>query len=105
MQRLRKNDEVIVISGKDRGKRGHVRKILEDGRVVVDGVNVAKRHTKPNPMQGVPGGIVEKEMPIQPSNLAIYNPQNGKADRVGFRTLEDGRKVRYFKSNSEVIDV
>ncbi len=104
MQRLRKNDEVIVIAGKDRGKRGHVRRILEDGRVVVDGVNVAKRHTKPNPMQGVPGGIVEKEMPIQVSNVAVYNPQSERADRVGFRTLEDGRKVRYFKSNGEVID-
>ena len=105
MQRLRKNDEVIVIAGKDRGKRGHVLRVLDNGRLVIEGVNVAKRHTKPNPMQGSPGGIIEKELPIQASNVAIYNPQSGRADRVGFKTLEDGRKVRFFKSNSEVIDV
>lgn len=105
MQRLRKNDEVIVIAGKDRGKRGHVLRVMDDGRVVVEGMNVAKRHTKPNPMRNVPGGIIEKELPIQASNVAIYNPQKDQADRIGFKTLEDGRKVRYFKSSSEVIDV
>ena len=104
MQRLKKNDEIVVIAGKDKGKRGSVRRVYDNGKVVVDGVNLVKRHTRPNPNQGIAGGIVEKEMPINVSNVAIVNPESSKADRVGFKLLEDGRKVRYFKSNGEVID-
>ena len=105
MNKIRKGDDVIVIAGKDKGKRGTVLRIRPDGRVVVADVNMAKRHTKPNPNRGVPGGIIEKEMPIDASNVMLYNPQTSKGDRVGFRTLEDGRKVRYFKSTNEVVDV
>jgi len=105
MRRIRKGDEVVVIAGKDKGKRGNVMSIMQDGRVVVSDVNMAKRHTRPNPNRGVPGGIIEKEMPIDASNVMIYNPQTSKGDRVGFRTLEDGRKVRFFKSTSEVVDI
>jgi large subunit ribosomal protein L24 len=94
-----------VIAGKDKGKRGNVMSVMQDGRVVVSDVNMAKRHTRPNPNRGVPGGIIEKEMPIDASNVMIYNPQTSKGDRVGFRTLEDGRKVRFFKSTSEVVDI
>jgi len=105
MRRIRKGDEVVVIAGKDKGKRGNVMSVMQDGRVVVSDVNMAKRHTKPNPNRGVPGGIVEKEMPVDASNVMLYNPQTSKGDRVGFRTLEDGRKVRFFKSTSEVVDI
>ena len=105
MNRIRKGDEVIVIAGKDKGRRGNVLRVQADGHVIVSDVNMAKRHTKPNPNRGVPGGIVEKEMPIDQSNIMLFNPQTEKADRVGFRTLEDGRKVRYFKSTDEVVDV
>ncbi len=105
MRKFRKNDDVIVIAGKDKGKRGMILRVLPDDRVVVENVNVVKRHTKPNPAKGTPGGIIEKEMPIHVSNVAHFNPVTKKADRVGFRTLEDGRKVRYFKSNGEVLDV
>ncbi len=105
MRRIRKGDEVVVIAGKDKGKRGNVMSIMQDGRVVVSDVNMAKRHTKPNPNRGVPGGIIEKEMPVDASNVMLYNPQTSKGDRVGFRTLEDGRKVRFFKSTSEVVDI
>jgi large subunit ribosomal protein L24 len=105
MRRIRKGDEVVVIAGKDKGKRGNVMSVMQDGRVVVSDVNMAKRHTRPNPNRGVPGGIIEKEMPIDASNVMIYNPQTSKGDRVGFRTLEDGRKVRFFKSTSEVVDI
>ena len=104
MHRIRKGDQVVVQTGKDKGKRGTVLRVLENDRVVVENVNVVKRHTRPNPMRGAQGGIVEKEMPIHVSNVAVYNPGAKKGDRVGFRTLEDGRKVRYFKSNGEVVD-
>jgi large subunit ribosomal protein L24 len=105
MRRIRKGDEVVVIAGKDKGKRGNIMRVMPDGRVVVSDVNMVKRHTKPNPGRGVPGGIIEKEMPVDTSNVMLYNPQTSKGDRVGFRTLEDGRKVRYFKSTSEVVDI
>jgi len=105
MKRIRKGDEVIVIAGKDKGKRGSVVRVMEDGRLVVSDVNMAKRHTKPNPNRGVPGGIVDKEMPLDASNIMLYNPQTSKGDRVGFRVLEDGRKVRFFKSTNEVVDI
>jgi len=97
---------VVVLAGKDKGKRGIVLRLLkEDDKVVVENINMSKRHTRGNPMQGQPGGIVEKEMPLHISNVAIWNPVTSKPDRVGFRNLEDGRKVRFFKSNDEVIDV
>ena len=105
MKKIRKGDQVIVLTGRDRGKIGEVLQVLPDGRALVNDVNVVKRHTKPNPMKGIQGGILDKEAPIQLSNLAVYNPVTKKADRVGFRTLEDGRKVRYFKSNQEVVDI
>jgi large subunit ribosomal protein L24 len=105
MRRIRKGDEVVVIAGKDKGKRGSILRVMSNGRVVVSDVNMVKRHTKPNPGRGVPGGIIEKEMPVDASNVMLYNPQTSKGDRVGFRTLEDGRKVRYFKSTSEVVDI
>ena len=104
MAKLKQDDEVIVIAGKDKGKRGTVRRVIDSDRVVVSGVNMIKKHTKPNPMLGTPGGIVEKEAPIQASNVAIFNPQTGKADRVGFQIKEDGAKVRIFKSTKEVVD-
>ncbi len=104
MQKLKKEDEVIVRKGRDGGKRGKVLRILDDGRALVGGINMVKRHTKANPNLGVAGGIVEKEAPIQQSNLAIYNAVSGKGDRVGFKQLEDGKKVRIFKSNQEMID-
>lgn len=105
MMKIKKGDEVIVIAGKDKGKRGTVVRVTPDERVVVENVNIAKKHQKPNPMAGTPGGIVEKEMPFHISNIAMYNPATGKADRVGFKVLDDGRKVRYFKSNGEVVDL
>ena len=105
MNRLRKGDEVVVISGKDKGRQGTILSVYEDDRVLVEAINTVKKHTKPNPMQGVEGGIVEKEMPLHVSNVMIFNPVTNKGDRVGFKVLEDGRKVRYFKSNGEVIDV
>jgi large subunit ribosomal protein L24 len=105
MNRIKKGDDVIVIAGKDKGKRGNVLRVLPDGHLVVSDVNMVKRHTKPNPNRGVPGGIVEKEMPIDQSNIMLFNSQTEKADRVGIRILEDGRKVRYFKSTDEVVDV
>ena len=106
MQKIKKGDDVIVITGKDKGKRGSVVRVLsEEDRVVVENVNIAKKHQKPNPAVGAPGGIIEKEMPLAISNVAIFNPVTGKADRVGIKVLEDGRKVRYFKSTSEVVDI
>jgi len=102
MRKIRKGDEVVVITGKDKGKRGTVLRVLDE-KLVVEGVNVAKKHQKPNPIRGVAGGIVEKTMPISVSNVAIFNPASQKADRVGFKVLEDGRKVRVFKSSGEVI--
>jgi len=105
MRKLKKGDEVIVIAGKDKGKRGTVTQMIaEKDRVVVESINTVKKHQKPNPNLGVPGGIVEKEMPLHISNIAIFNPATGKADRVGIKILDDGRKVRIFKSNNEVID-
>jgi large subunit ribosomal protein L24 len=105
MQKIKKGDDVIVIAGKDKGKRGTVSSvILERDRVLVDGINMVKKHQKPNPAAGAPGGIVDKEMPLAISNVALFNPATGKADRVGIKKLEDGRKVRYFKSNGEVLD-
>jgi large subunit ribosomal protein L24 len=105
MNKIRKGDDVIVIAGKDKGKRGTVLVRLDNERLVVEGVNRVKKHTRPNPMKGQPGGIVEKEMAIHISNIALFNPALQKADRVGFKTLEDARKVRIFKSNGEVVDV
>lgn len=103
MRKIKRDDEVIVIAGKDKGKRGKVMKVLTDDRFVVSGINMVKKHQKPNPMLGKPGGIVEKEAPIAASNVAIFNSATGKGDRVGFRILEDGTKVRYFKSNGEQV--
>ena len=105
MRKLRKGDEVVVRAGRDRGRRGNVMRVLEEDKVLVEGVNVVKKHERPNPMRGTQGGIIEKEMPIHVSNLAVYNPVTGKGDRVGVRSLEDGRKVRFFKSTGEVVDV
>lgn len=104
MARIRKSDQVIVLTGKDKGKRGNVLRVLDDGAVVVEGINRVKKHQKPNPMRNIQGGIVEKEMPIHVSNVALFNPATQKADRVGYRQLEDGRKVRVFKSNGEMVD-
>ena len=104
MKRIRKGDEVLVIVGRDKGRRGTVVKTFEDGHVIVEGVNMVKRHTKPNPQRQVQGGIVEKEAPFDLSNVMLWNPVTKKGDRVGFRTLADGRKVRFFKSNKEVVD-
>ena len=104
MNRIKKGDEVIVIAGKDKGRRGTVLRVYEDDRVLVENVNVAKKHQKPNPNAGVPGGIIEKEMPMDISNVLVFNPGTDKGDRVGIRQLEDGRRVRYFKSNGEVLD-
>ena len=106
MARIRKGDQVVVIAGKDKGRRGVVLSVERDmDRVIVKNVNMIKRHTKGNPMQNAPGGIVEKEAAIHISNIAIWNPVLNKADRVGYRYLADGQKVRYFKSNDEVVDV
>lgn len=105
MQKIKKGDDVIVITGKDSGKRGTVLKVVSElDRVVVENVNVVKKHQKANPNAGVAGGIVEKEMSIHVSNVMLYNPQTKKGDRVGIRTLEDGKKVRFFKSTNEVVD-
>ncbi|MCS6811557.1 MAG: 50S ribosomal protein L24 [Tepidimonas sp.] len=105
MNKIRKGDEVIVIAGRDKGKRGRVLRRADEQRVVVEGVNVVKKHVRPNPLKGVAGGIVEKTMPIHQSNVAIYNPATGKADRVGIKVLADGRKVRVYKSSGEEIKV
>ena len=104
MNKIRKGDNVIVIIGKDKGKRGVVLTRVDDELLLVEGVNRVKKHVKPNPMKGQQGGIVEKEMPIQVSNIALFNPATQKADRVGIKALEDGRKVRVFKANGEVVD-
>jgi large subunit ribosomal protein L24 len=104
MEKIRKGDEVIVITGKDKGKRGTVASRVSEELVIVEGINRAKKHVKPNPIKGVAGGIVDKDMPIQISNVALFNPATQKADRVGIKVLEDGRKVRVFKSNGEQVD-
>ena len=103
MRKIKRDDEVVVIAGKDKGKRGKVLRVLENDRVVVSGINLVKKHTKPNPMLGKQGGIVEKEASLAVSNVAIFNPATGKGDRVGFKQLEDGTKVRFFKSNGELV--
>jgi len=104
MNKIRKGDDVVVITGKDKGRRGAVLRVLDAGHLLVEGVNKVKKHQKPNPVRGIAGGIVEKEMPIDASNIALFNPATQKADRVGIKVLEDGRKVRFFKSNGEVLD-
>lgn len=104
MARIHKSDQVVVLTGKDKGKRGTVLRVLDTGHLLVEGVNRVKKHQKPNPMRNVQGGIVEKEMPIQASNIALFNAATQKADRVGYKVLEDGRKVRVFKSNGEMVD-
>ncbi len=104
MQKLRRDDEVIVLTGKDKGKQGKVVKILDDQKILVNGINRVKKHQKGNPNAGVQGGIIDKDMPINISNVALYNPETQKADRVGFKFLDDGKKVRYFKSTNEVVD-
>lgn len=104
MNKIRKGDDVIVIAGKDKGKRGSVLRVRDDDRLLVEGINSVKKHAKPNPVKGEAGGIVSKEMPIHISNVALFNAASKRADRVGFKILEDGRKVRVFKSNGEVVD-
>ena len=104
MRKIKKGDNVVVIAGRDKGKRGDVARIVDETHVIVNGVNQVKRHTKPNPMKNQPGGIVTKEVPIHVSNVAIWNPVTQKPDRIGFRLLEDGRKMRFFKSNGEQIN-
>ncbi len=105
MERIRKGDEVIVIAGRDKGKRGTVLRRVDAEHLVVEGVNRVKKNQRPNPMKGITGGIVDKDMPIHVSNVALFNPASKKGDRVGFKVLEDGRKVRVFKSNGEQVDV
>ena len=104
MNKIRKGDQVIVLTGRDKGKRGTVSLRVDADHLVVDGVNVVKKHVRPNPLKGEVGGIVEKEMPIDISNIALFNPATSKGDRVGIKTLEDGRKVRFFKSNGELVN-
>lgn len=104
MRKIKKGDDVVVTTGKDKGKRGTVLRVVDADFLLVEGANKVKKHQRPNPMKGLTGGIIEKEMPLHVSKVAIFNPQTRKADRVGFRQLEDGRKVRFFKSNGEVID-
>jgi len=104
MAKIKRNDEVIVITGRDKGKRGKVLRVLDDARVTVSGINMVKRHTKANPQAGITGGIVEKEASLHLSNVALVNPATGKADRVGYKVLADGKKVRVFRSSGEAID-
>ncbi|MGQ9660126.1 MAG: 50S ribosomal protein L24 [Thermochromatium sp.] len=105
MRKIKKGDDVMVIAGKDKGKRGTVLKVINNDYVIVENINIARKHQKANPQAGIPGGIIDKAMPIHISNVGLYNPIKGRADRVGFKILEDGRKVRVFKSNGEVVDV
>ena len=104
MKKIIKNDQVVIIAGKDKGRRGTVTLVLDNGKLIVGSINIAKKHQKGNPNAGVPGGIIEKEMPIDVSNVMLVNPATDKGDRVGFKILEDGSKVRYFKSNGEVLN-
>jgi len=104
MQKIRKGDQVVVTTGKDKGKKGTVLRVLETGKLLVEGVNRVKKHQRPNPMKGVTGGILDKDMPIHVSNIALFNPATKKADRVRVKLLDDGRKVRIFKSNGEQVD-
>ena len=103
MDKIRKGDEVMVIAGRDKGKRGTVLRRVDASHLVVEGVNIVKKNQRPNPMKGQTGGIVDKTMPIDQSNVMLFNPATGKGDRVGIRTLEDGKKVRFFKSNNEIV--
>ena len=103
MEKIRKGDEVVVIAGRDKGKRGTVLRRVDDSHLVVEGINVVKKNQRPNPMKGLTGGIVDKTMPIDQSNVMLFNPASGKGDRVGIRTLEDGKRVRFFKSNGEIV--
>ena len=105
MQKIKKGDDIVVITGRDKGRRGTVLNVLDNGRVLVEGVNIAKKHQKPNPNAGVQGGIIEMEMPLNQSNIMLFNPITEKGDRVGIKSLEDGRKVRFYKSTKEVVDV
>lgn len=105
MRKIKKGDQVVVLAGKDKGKQGSILRVVDGQKVVVENINLVKKHSKGNPMKGVPGGIVDKEMPMDISNVAIVNPVSGKADRVGFKILDDNRKVRIFKSDGEVVDV
>ena len=104
MQKIRKGDEVIVVAGRDKGKRGTVLRRVDDAHLLVEGVNVVRKHVRPNPMKGQTGGIVDKSMPIDQSNVMLLNPATGKGDRVGVKTLEDGRRVRVFRSNGEMVN-
>ena len=104
MRRIKKGDNVIVITGRDKGKRGTVLRVVDAERLVVEGANRVKKHQRPNPMKNTTGGIVDKEMPLHVSNIALFNPSTKKADRVGIKRLDDGRYVRYFKSNGEMVD-
>jgi large subunit ribosomal protein L24 len=104
MQRIKKGDEVVVLAGRDKGKRGTVMRRIDADHLVVEGVNRVKKHQRPNPMKGITGGIVDKDLPIHISNVALFNPATKKADRVGVKTLQDGRKVRVFKNNGEQVD-
>ena len=105
MRKLRKGDQVVVLTGKDKGKQGAVLRVLPNERVLVENVNMIKRHTRPNPNRGVTGGILDKEAPVHISNVALYDSATGKGERVGIRVLEDGRKVRYFRRTGEVVDL
>ena|SRR3990167_4605370 len=105
MRKIKRDDTVIVITGKDKGRTGKVIKVLPDRKVLVEGINLVKKHVRPNPNKGEQGGILERELSVNVSNVAIWNPATKKPDRVGFKILKDGKKVRYFKSNDEVIDV
>ncbi len=103
MNKIVKNDQIVIVAGKDKGRRGSVSQLLGNGKLLVQGMNLAKKHQKGNPQAGIAGGIIEKEMPINISNVMLVNPATDKGDRVGFKILEDGKKVRYFKSNGEVV--
>ena len=105
MRKIRKGDDIVVLTGRDRSKRGTVLRVVDIDHLLVEGINRVKKHQKPNPAKGETGGIIDKEMPIHISNVALFNPATKKADRIGIRQLEDGRRVRFFKSNGEVVDV
>lgn len=104
MKKIKKGDDIIVLTGKDKGKQGKVLKIIDSNKILVEGINRVKKHQRGNPNTGVQGGIIDKDMPINVSNVAIYNPETKKADRIGFRLLDDGKKVRFYKSTNEVVD-
>ncbi len=105
MRKFKKGDQVVVIAGRDKGKRGTVLSYHENDKLIIEGINTVRKHQKPNPNRGIEGGIVEKSMPIHSSNVSLYNPATGKADRIGFRLLADGRKIRFYKTTNEVVDL